>query len=91
MKKPGKKIALLTHFSLKTLYRSSLIGYIDMAKIVFEEDAEIVVPESTKKQQDDDIFDQSSSDDEAPEAISTSKAKENLITKAQSEKEASEK
>jgi hypothetical protein len=62
-----------------------------MAKIVFEEDAEIVVPESTKKQQDDDIFDQSSSDDEAPEAISTSKAKENLITKAQSEKEASEK
>lgn len=62
-----------------------------MAKIVFEEDAEIVVPESTKKQQDDDIFDQSSSDDEAPEAISTSKAKESITSKAQAEKEAADK
>ncbi|KAI8646060.1 hypothetical protein BD408DRAFT_410599, partial [Parasitella parasitica] len=62
-----------------------------MAKIVFEEDAEIVIPESTKKQQDDDIFDQPSSDDEAPEAISTFKAKESLKSKAHAEKEASDK
>lgn len=59
-----------------------------MGKIVFEEDAEIVIPESTKKVVDDnDILDESS-DDEAPEAISTSKAKESSITKAKAEKEA---
>jgi hypothetical protein len=61
-----------------------------MAKIVFEEDAEIIVPESTKKPENNDIFDESS-DDEAPEAISTSKAKESLISKEQAEKEASTK
>lgn len=58
-----------------------------MAKIVFNEDEEIVVPESTKKQIDQDIFDESS-DDEAPEAISTSKAKDSVLSKAQAEKEA---
>jgi hypothetical protein len=58
-----------------------------MAKIVFDEDEEIVVPESTKKNIDEDIFDESS-DDEAPEAISTSKAKDNVLSKAQAEKEA---
>lgn len=58
-----------------------------MAKIVFNEDEEIVVPESTKKVVDEDVFD-SSSDDEAPEAISTSKARDNVLSKAQAEKEA---
>lgn len=59
-----------------------------MGKIVFEEDAEIVIPESEKKVVDDsDIFD-NSSDDEAPEAISTSTAKESSINKAKAEKEA---
>jgi hypothetical protein len=59
-----------------------------MAKIVFEEDAEIVIPESTKKAVNDaDIFGESS-DDEAPEAISTSTAKESSMTKAKAEKEA---
>jgi hypothetical protein len=61
-----------------------------MAKIVFEEDAEIIVPESTKKPENNDIFDESS-DDEAPEAISTSKAKESLISKEQAEREAAAK
>lgn len=58
-----------------------------MAKIVFKEDEEIVVPESTKKVVDEDVFDDSS-DDEAPEAISTTKAKDNVLSKAQAEKEA---
>lgn len=58
-----------------------------MAKIVFNEDEDIVVPESTKKVVDDDIFDESS-DDEAPEAISTSKAKDSVMSKANAEKEA---
>ncbi|CEP17387.1 hypothetical protein [Parasitella parasitica] len=62
-----------------------------MAKIVFEEDAEIIIPESAKKQQDNDIFDQNSSEDEAPETISTSKARESLKSKAHAEKEASDK
>lgn len=58
-----------------------------MAKIVFNEDEDIVVPESTKKVVNDDIFDESS-DDEAPEAISTSKAKDSVLSKANAEKEA---
>ncbi|MBM6387429.1 MAG: hypothetical protein JSY10_26170 [Paenibacillus sp.] len=58
-----------------------------MAKIVFKEDEEIIVPESTKKAVDNDIMDESS-DDEAPEAISTSKAKDNILSKVNAEKEA---
>lgn len=58
-----------------------------MAKIIFNEDEDIVVPESTKKTVDDDIFDESS-DDEAPEAISTSKAKDSVLSKAVAAKEA---
>jgi hypothetical protein len=58
-----------------------------MAKIVFNEDEDIVVPKSTKKVVDEDIFDESS-DDEAPEAISTSKAKDSIMSKVQAEKEA---
>ncbi|KAI8092400.1 uncharacterized protein B0P05DRAFT_526112 [Gilbertella persicaria] len=61
-----------------------------MPKIVFDEDAEIVVPEPTK-QPDVNIHEAESSDDEAPEAISTSKAKETLISKAHAEKEAAAK
>jgi hypothetical protein len=60
-----------------------------MAKIIFGEDEEIVVPESTKKNQD--IFEEESSDDEAPEAISTSTARESLRLKQQAEKEAAAK
>jgi hypothetical protein len=59
-----------------------------MAKIVFNEDEDIVVPESTKKVVDEDIFDDESSDDEAPEAISTSKAKDSIMSKVQAEKDA---
>lgn len=58
-----------------------------MAKIVFKEDEEIVVPVSTKKIVNNDIMDESS-DDEAPEAVSTSKAKDNILSKVNAEKEA---
>lgn len=58
-----------------------------MAKIIFEEDEEIIVPESTKKTVDNDILEESS-DDEAPEDISTSKAKDNVLSKVNAEKEA---
>lgn len=58
-----------------------------MAKIVFNEDEDIVVPVSTKKTVNEDIFDESS-DDEAPEAISTSKAKDTVMSKANAAKEA---
>ena len=58
-----------------------------MAKIVFNEDEEIVVPESTKQVVDQDIFDESS-DDEAPEAVSTSKARDSILSKVNAEKDA---
>ncbi|KAI8969153.1 hypothetical protein BDF20DRAFT_839100 [Mycotypha africana] len=62
-----------------------------MAKIVFEEDAEIVIPESTKETEHNALLDSDSSDDEAPEAVSTSKAKEDVISRVQAEKEATTK
>ncbi|CAO3701421.1 unnamed protein product [Rhizopus microsporus] len=58
-----------------------------MGKIVFNEDEEIVVPEPVVKKPEQ-IEEQISDDDEAPEAISTSTAKQTSLFKANLEKEA---
>lgn len=64
--------------------------FITMGKIVFNEDEEIVVPEPTV-QKNVEVEDPISDDDEAPEAISTSTAKESLLTRVNAEKEAAAK
>lgn len=61
-----------------------------MGKIVFNEDEEIVVPEPVAKKPEQ-IEEQISDDDEAPEAISTSTAKQTSLFKANLEKEAAAK
>lgn len=86
------KLSLLSHTPLKYTCRQkvSISLQHSMGKIVFNEDEEIVVPEPVAKKPEQ-IEEQISDDDEAPEAISTSTAKQASLFKANLEKEAAAK